>query len=245
MNLIIKIFIFVMLCNHTQHDKIFTFKNIVAPPVNFSPLEFGYKAHRTGATFFVMVKYGNKKLKQRQCIQCGEFYTPLASNSPKTCSDACNKLRRHTVRASYKGGSGAGLCAVCGKQFDKNRPNHLYCSLECKNSTIFKRYNNFSIFDRDAFRCVYCGKSSIEDGIKLQADHIIPRKVGGPDCIENMVTACEQCNREKSDTLININNLKRLKEVVINRNSLLSKQQITFIEKEIMMISKHRKSLKI
>ena len=56
----------------------------------------------------------------------------------------------------------------------------------------------FSVFDRDNYTCRYCGKT-IEDGITLEVDHVIPRAKGGGDEIGNLVTACFDCNRGKSD----------------------------------------------
>ncbi len=41
-------------------------------------------------------------------------------------------------------------------------------------------------------RCAYCGSSS-----SLEWDHVIPRSLGGPDTIDNLVRACGPCNRAK------------------------------------------------
>ncbi|MCX8111634.1 MAG: HNH endonuclease [Bacteroidia bacterium] len=49
-----------------------------------------------------------------------------------------------------------------------------------------------NIFRRDGFRCAYCGTSH-----NLTIDHVIPRSQGGDDSWENLVTACESCNRRK------------------------------------------------
>lgn len=43
--------------------------------------------------------------------------------------------------------------------------------------------------------CHYCGVSSR----RLTWDHVVPRKLGGPDKRWNLVTACEPCNRDKGD----------------------------------------------
>ena len=37
--------------------------------------------------------------------------------------------------------------------------------------------------------CAYCG------GQGFQADHVIPRRKGGPDAISNLVCACARCNK--------------------------------------------------
>lgn len=49
-----------------------------------------------------------------------------------------------------------------------------------------------SVFERDKFKCVYCGAS--ED---LTLDHVIPRSRGGSDEPENLATCCKPCNSSK------------------------------------------------
>lgn len=50
---------------------------------------------------------------------------------------------------------------------------------------------------RASGRCQMCGLSVEEDGIKLQADHRIPRSWGGVSELENLWAVCESCNRGK------------------------------------------------
>lgn len=56
----------------------------------------------------------------------------------------------------------------------------------------------FQILQRDGYRCRYCGRSP-KDGVKLEIDHIIPVSKGGTNDVRNLVTACQQCNRGKSN----------------------------------------------
>lgn len=53
----------------------------------------------------------------------------------------------------------------------------------------------FEIFKRDSFKCQYCGKSAPD--VVLEIDHIIPVAHGGTNDIENLVTACRECNSGK------------------------------------------------
>ena len=58
-----------------------------------------------------------------------------------------------------------------------------------------------STFHKDNYCCVYCGKemlSDLDNWLSLQVDHIMPRKMGGGDEIENRATSCAVCNRYKS-----------------------------------------------
>lgn len=61
---------------------------------------------------------------------------------------------------------------------------------------ISKR-TRFEVFKRDAFTCKYCGRKPPE--VVLNADHMLARSKGGPDTMENLVTACFDCNSGKSD----------------------------------------------
>jgi 5-methylcytosine-specific restriction endonuclease McrA len=80
----------------------------------------------------------------------------------------------------------------------------------------------FEVLKRDNFTCRYCGRSvSSEDlpvlkesddpaldelmvqmklakyEVILEVDHVIPRSRGGGDDMDNLVTACKDCNRGK------------------------------------------------
>jgi 5-methylcytosine-specific restriction endonuclease McrA len=46
-------------------------------------------------------------------------------------------------------------------------------------------------------RCAQCGKTPLEDGVKLVVDHKIPREWGGDDELENLQPMCEECNGGK------------------------------------------------
>jgi HNH endonuclease len=53
----------------------------------------------------------------------------------------------------------------------------------------------FAVFARDNSRCVYCGRTSDES--KLHVDHKVSVNDGGTNLMENLVTACEECNLGK------------------------------------------------
>jgi hypothetical protein len=65
-----------------------------------------------------------------------------------------------------------------------------------KRKGLSKRHR-FAVFNRDEFTCQYCGRHPPE--VKLEADHIEPLALGGEDHERNMITACRDCNRGKSD----------------------------------------------
>jgi hypothetical protein len=53
----------------------------------------------------------------------------------------------------------------------------------------------FEVFKRDGFACVYCNRKP--PTVLLECDHVIAVASGGPDDINNLVTACADCNRGK------------------------------------------------
>lgn len=60
--------------------------------------------------------------------------------------------------------------------------------------------DRFEAFKRDGFTCQYCGRKAPD--VVLEADHIIPRAEGGGDELENLLTACWDCNHGKGARLL-------------------------------------------
>lgn len=44
-------------------------------------------------------------------------------------------------------------------------------------------------------KCAYCGK----ENVRLEVEHIVPKKKGGSDRISNLCIACHDCNQEKAE----------------------------------------------
>jgi 5-methylcytosine-specific restriction endonuclease McrA len=57
----------------------------------------------------------------------------------------------------------------------------------------------WSVLVRDNFTCQYCGAKAPE--VRLEVDHFFPKSRGGENTMENLVTACLDCNRGKRDSL--------------------------------------------
>ncbi len=55
----------------------------------------------------------------------------------------------------------------------------------------------FEVFKRDSFCCVYCNRTP--PAVTLEVDHIIPVSKKGTNVIDNLVTACFDCNSGKSN----------------------------------------------
>ncbi|WP_280381023.1 HNH endonuclease [Nocardia wallacei] len=57
----------------------------------------------------------------------------------------------------------------------------------------------FEVLRRDNHTCRYCGASAPD--VPLTVDHVMPVALGGTDDLDNLVTACADCNTGKSSTL--------------------------------------------
>ena len=68
-----------------------------------------------------------------------------------------------------------------------------------KRKGISKR-TRFSVFDRDGFTCVYCGRQP--PMVVLEIEHVIPASKGGEDGEDNLRTSCHECNAGKGAKMI-------------------------------------------
>lgn len=57
--------------------------------------------------------------------------------------------------------------------------------------------NRQSIFERDGYRCQYCGR--VCKTHELNLDHVLPKERGGQLTWENIVTSCLACNTQKAN----------------------------------------------
>jgi 5-methylcytosine-specific restriction endonuclease McrA len=48
-------------------------------------------------------------------------------------------------------------------------------------------------------RCAMCGRTPMDDGVKLQVDHRVPQEWGGDNSLDNLQPLCEECNRGKKN----------------------------------------------
>lgn len=82
----------------------------------------------------------------------------------------------------------------------------------------------FEVFKRDSFTCQYCSRKPPK--VPLEVDHIIPVCKGGKNNIDNLVTACFDCNRGKSG-----NELDSIPESLISKSErikIAKKQYLDF-----------------
>lgn len=77
-------------------------------------------------------------------------------------------------------------------------PHQLFMYEQRRLMTDSLRYD---VMQRDGFRCVLCGATTKEDGVKLHVDHITPISKGGRTELSNLRTLCERCNLGKRDKI--------------------------------------------
>ena len=66
-------------------------------------------------------------------------------------------------------------------------------------------FNRKNVYIRDGGSCMYCGKKvSLSE---FTFDHVIPQKLGGKTCWDNIVVSCTKCNGQKGCK--SANNYKR------------------------------------
>jgi len=106
---------------------------------------------------------------------------------------------------------------VHSPQIEMNLPSVLALKeyVTISRSPAFTRFN---VFLRDKWMCQYCGGKFKTH--ELTFDHVVPRSKGGRTSWDNIVSACQVCNRKKGN--------KMPKE--INMHPLIKPQQPSVFE---------------
>jgi 5-methylcytosine-specific restriction endonuclease McrA len=126
------------------------------------------------------------------------------------------------------GNYGYGICRHCRNTFKKRSHSNQYCTNDCKEQYILLQRENtikskYLIFERDDFKCVYCGKSPIEDSVTLVIDHIEPYSINRNNNIYNLITSCVKCNIGKGPLPLR----KEIYDRIIKRNKIRTDMKIS------------------
>lgn len=70
-----------------------------------------------------------------------------------------------------------------------------------RNRLHIGKSQRFRILSRDGFQCRYCGAKA-GFWTELEIDHVMPVSKGGTNHGENLITACERCNRGKGAKIV-------------------------------------------
>lgn len=114
--------------------------------------------------------------------------------------------------------------------------------MESKRKAISKKLR-FEVFKRDFFKCQYCG--AIPPNVVLEIDHLTPVVEGGKNNIDNLITACFECNRGKGKRVLTSlphttqEKAQVLKEKILQYKSyqLLCQQMETLMNYELDIIN--------
>lgn len=86
----------------------------------------------------------------------------------------------------------------------------------------------FEVFKRDKFTCQYCGRKAPD--VILEVDHIKPISKGGTNDLMNLVTACKDCNRGKTNIELSDDSVVKKQEKIIQDRAEKKEQLEMYIE---------------
>lgn len=92
----------------------------------------------------------------------------------------------------------------------------------------------FDVFKRDGFQCAYCGRRPPD--VVLEADHVVALADGGADDINNLITACFDCNRGKSDK-----SLSEVPKRVSQNLEAIQDKELQIIEYNNFLVQIHKR----
>lgn len=168
-------------------------------------------------------------VKRWRCEVCLDWMPFETRTDKKVCSDACNKEKcrvNHNKRYKDNFTSKEFMCEECGTKVTKSfgSKKSKYCSTHCSKKAanrtqrkkerslgyrgLSKTVNPNVVFDRDGWHCQICNistprlKRGTYDDNAPELDHIIPLSKGGDHTYENTQCLCRQCNRVKSDKIM-------------------------------------------
>lgn len=126
-------------------------------------------------------------------------------------------------------------CPECGRTFEKSEykgcPICMEPLIDIAERTELPKGRKYEVFERDEFRCQWCGASR-ENGAELTLDHIIPLAAGiangGTNEMDNLQTLCKECNGNKADLIFEdlLQYEIKVKEIKLSTlNSLLQRNR--------------------
>ena len=142
--------------------------------------------------------------KEKICLNCGKSF--IGDYRAKFCSRKCaaifnNSHREHTTKGKIK----LTKCIRCGEIFEASvhiPASRCICNKCKKHNRVHSKKNIRTIYDlsrrtiskilkRINAKCSICGWSESSCDIH----HIIPKKDGGTDDMNNLIMVCPNCHR--------------------------------------------------
>ncbi len=98
-------------------------------------------------------------------------------------------------------------------------------------SSARRRRLRFQVFQRDDWRCTYCGQDlllHLDTLLAATVDHVQPLCEGGTSELDNLTTACNVCNSLKAGT--RTMTIAQARKVVLERRKALVIRAITELD---------------
>jgi 5-methylcytosine-specific restriction endonuclease McrA len=86
---------------------------------------------------------------------------------------------------------------ICSPSISIKVPRVIVLMLYDKLPKRHVRFSRKNIFERDNWKCQYCGVKPAKADINL--DHVVPRSRGGKTTWDNIVASCFRCNSKKGN----------------------------------------------
>lgn len=158
----------------------------------------GHDWNQTGQTL--------RRLLSRCCVECErENAQKYRSNHPERSRASVHKYRRshpETILAAQQRRRHSGSSAEVARRWRQKHPEYRKVHADRERLRRFRKkasrlidYTSEQVRERFAEFdncCAYCGNVG-----NLTLDHFIAIKRGGPDCLGNIVPACNGCNSSK------------------------------------------------
>jgi len=91
--------------------------------------------------------------------------------------------------------NGSGEELVRAVSFEIGIPRIIVLRLYARVPVREVKFTRKNIYERDGYRCQYCGKTFSAKGLNI--DHVVPVRRGGKTTWENVVCSCLACNTRK------------------------------------------------
>lgn len=174
-----------------------------------------YRLDKTNSNFCSVECMGKAKEKQVECVceNCEKAFTVRKSRNElynaRFCSHEC---REEFYKYDLEGNeiNPNRVCPECDKQFtvrrdEIRRGKGIYCSDKCKYDSMKCLYgeNDIHFYSSSEwsklklkcrkqydYTCQICGVRQKS----IHVHHMIPRRIGGPDELGNLITLCQPCH---------------------------------------------------
>lgn len=93
------------------------------------------------------------------------------------------------------------------------------------------------IAKRANYRCEYCKIPQLPIQLKHEPDHILPRKHGGGNSLENLAFACFSCNRHKGTDIASYDDLTGNLTPFFNPRTNIWAEHFLFQDAEIIPLT--------